>query len=51
MQIVPSYRMSFDRRKSMSNMPLIIINFEGVIGEILSLPVFDPYAQHGLYLK
>jgi hypothetical protein len=35
----------------MKKMPLIIINFEGIIGDILKLPVFDPNAKLGLYLK
>ena len=35
----------------MKNMPLIIINFEGIIGEILTLPLFDPEAKTGLYIK
>ena len=35
----------------MKNMPLVIINFEGIIGEILTLPIFSPDAKRGLYLK
>lgn len=35
----------------MKKMPLIIINFEGIIGDILKIPVFDPTAKLGLYLK
>ena len=35
----------------MKNMPLVIINFEGIIGEILTLPIFSPDAKKGLYLK
>jgi hypothetical protein len=35
----------------MSKMPLVIMNFEGIIGDVLKIPAFDPNAWIGLYLK
>lgn len=45
------YRMYFHPREKYKMMPLVIINFEGIIGEILTLPLLDPEAKKGLYLK
>ena len=35
----------------MKNMSLIIINFEGVIGEVTKLSLFDPNWKQALYVK
>jgi len=35
-------RLKFNRRSLMANMPLIIINFEGVIGDIQCTAIFSP---------
>ena len=36
------YQIQLHKRKNMKNMSLIIINFEGVIGEVTKLSLFDP---------
>lgn len=35
----------------MTNKSLLIINFEGIIGEITKYPYFSPDSQYGLYLR
>jgi hypothetical protein len=32
-------------------MSLLIINFEGVIGEVMKIPFFDPNGKFGLWIK
>ena len=44
-------RIYFRRRESMLNSSLVIINFEGILGEIQKYPIFDINAKHGLYLR
>jgi hypothetical protein len=35
----------------MLKMSLVVITFEGILGEITKQPLFDPEAKHGLYLR
>jgi hypothetical protein len=44
-------RVYFNRKAERAKLSLVVINFEGIIGEITKYPLFDPEAKHGIYLR